>query len=132
MQPLIMQKLFLERCGGTNQTGTNTALLKQRNEIPYMNIGKLYQAKNLFWLLFPSCILTPRHDGIAHSAFNANALIRYWTMRFQCNVSFIEPKSMFVCLEQDGECCKVLTDNGAIGWICPYDYYKSDIQEVNQ
>jgi hypothetical protein len=97
-----------------------------------MNIGKLYQAKNVFWLLFPSCLLTPPRDGVAHSAYNANALIRYWTMRFQCNVSFIEPKNMFVCLEQDGECCKILTDNGAIGWICLYDCYKSDIQEVNQ
>jgi len=98
-----------------------------------MNIGKLYQAKNLFWLLFPSCLLTPtQSEGVAHSAYNANALIRYWTRRLQYNVSFIEPKSMFVLLEQDGECCKILTDNGAIGWICLYDYYKSDIQEVNQ
>ena len=98
-----------------------------------MNIGKLYQAKNLFWLLFLH--VSSHHammawHGIAHSAFNAHALIRYWTMRFQCNVSFIEPKSMFVCLEQDGEFCKILTVNGELGWIVLNDWAKEHIRET--
>ena len=102
-----------------------------------MQIGKFHQNTEFFWLFYPlketalQAILcaAPEYTRFAQPAVHYS---KYFSDRLQSNVSFIEPKSMFVCLEQDGECCKVLTDNGAIGWICPYDYYKSDIQEVNQ
>ena len=88
-----------------------------------MNIGGLYQIKKWFWLLYPT-------KDIAEAAA---ADARYWSKRFNCNVSFIPQNSMFMLLEQTDKVCKILTTNGEIGWIIyPEDaeWTKGCIEEV--
>ena len=100
-----------------------------------MNVGKLYQVKNLYWMLFPSkeiaattapaSFVSPRCDHAARAA-------AYNSKYFNCNVSYISPNSIFVFLEKDGEFIKILSTNGEVGWIYLADFYKDDIKEVNQ
>jgi hypothetical protein len=77
-----------------------------------MNVGKIYEIKRLFWYLYPFL------EAELRSA------------QLNCNVSCISPNSTFVLLEQDGEYCKILTDNGAIGWIYYVDWSKEHIRET--
>ena len=103
-----------------------------------MKIGKLYEFKYYFWLIYPS-------KDIAAAAFTANpfgvsailvartyaaSYAEYWSKEFNCNVSYIEPNSIFCLLEQDGKCCKILSTNGELGWIYLDNRYKDDIKEV--
>ena len=76
-----------------------------------MNIGKLYQVKNLYWMIYPS-----------------KDVSKY----FNCNVSYISPNSIFVFLEKDEKVIKILSTNGEVGWIYLSDFYKDDIEEINQ
>jgi hypothetical protein len=102
-----------------------------------MNVGKLYQFKKLCWMLFPSKDIAARaaaldlwtHQRIPEA--EATQLIAY-SKRFNCKVSYIEPNSIFVFLEQDGYCCKILSTNGELGWIYITVWCKDDIEEVNQ
>ena len=115
-----------------------------------MNIGKLYQIKKWFWFLYPSKE-TPNYINTVNLSSAAGSLsisidrerarraanmadvafFSYcWTKVVNENISYIEPNCMFVLLEQDGECCKILTDNGAIGWIYYVDWSKEHIRET--
>jgi hypothetical protein len=107
-----------------------------------MNVGKLYQAKNYYWMLYPSkdvaahAANTALSDGRIPSA-HASPVERaaaYYSKRFKCNASYISPNSVFVLLEQDGEFIKILSANGEVGWIYRSlsDWWKDDIEGVNQ
>ena len=90
-----------------------------------MNVGKLYQAKNYYWMLYPS------KDVAAHAAnaawsdgrcpstrcFVVEAASAYYSKYFNCNVSYISPNSIFCLLEKDGEFIRILSANGEVGWI---------------
>jgi hypothetical protein len=101
-----------------------------------MKIGKLYKNNEYFWLLYPSKDIAARARprptmDAAYADFLSNV--------FKCkpssegqNVPSVSPKSIFCLLEQDGEYIKVLTTNGEVGWIVLVDWYKDDIEEVNQ
>jgi hypothetical protein len=109
-----------------------------------MNIGKLYQTKELYWFLYPSKeILTAVHAfmaglvpaGIPYAAADAEGATTatfYYCRKFNCNVSFIEPSSMFMLLEQDGEFIKILSANGEVGWNRIGESYKDYIEEATQ
>jgi hypothetical protein len=104
-----------------------------------MNIGKLFQFKKYFWMLYPSKDIVA---AVAHADItNPYAVVEsaaegwtdYWSNRLNCNVSHIEPNSMFMLLEQTDKVCKILTTNGEIGWIFyPEDaeWTKGCIEEV--
>ena len=101
-----------------------------------MNVGKLYQVKKYFWLFYPSKEIAADTD---HSFTTMEAigeeLVEYWSKKFNCNVSYFSPTSMFMLLEKDEKYCKVLTTNGKLGWIVypeNEDWCKDDIEEVNQ
>jgi len=103
-----------------------------------MKIGKLYQTKKLYWLLYPSKDIAALHldpgaftTTTATTTFSAAAASAYYSKCFNCNVSYISPKSIFVFLEKDEKVIKILTTNGEVGWIILSDY-KHDIEEVNQ
>ena len=102
-----------------------------------MNIGKLYQVKKFYWMIYPS------KDVAAHAAVTATAAVapaaavaRLFSARYServnCNVSYIFPNNIFVLLEQDGEFIKILSANGEVGWIYLAELYKDDIEEINQ
>jgi hypothetical protein len=93
-----------------------------------MNIGKLYQAKELYWMLYPSKDIA----AAAPAAVAASTTAAYYSKKYNCNVSYISPNSIFVFLEQDGYCCKILSTNGELGWINLAGWCKDDIEEVNQ
>jgi len=106
-----------------------------------MNVGKLFQAKKLYWLLYPSKDIAPQEHvtTAVHQAATAVSVASGWRKELNCNVSYISPKSMFMLLErqtsvygQDGYCCKILSTNGELGWIYLSDWCKDDIEEVNQ
>ena len=98
-----------------------------------MNIGSLYTVKKYFWLIFPT-------KEIAAYAFavrtltsgrgEAEAYAEYWSKKFNCNVSYISPNSIFCLLEKDEKYCKILSTNGELGWIILANWYKNDIEEV--
>jgi hypothetical protein len=64
--------------------------------------------------------------GPAHRP-GANA---FWSKQFNCNVSYIFPKSIFCFLEQNEKFIKILSTNGELGWIHLSDWWKEDIEEV--
>jgi hypothetical protein len=94
-----------------------------------MNIGKLYQVKKFYWLLFPSKDIASVAPYIA-TARATEAGAAYYSKRFNCNVSYISPNSIFVFLEQDGNFCKILSTNGELGWLVLSDWLIEDIEEV--
>ena len=96
-----------------------------------MNIGKLYQVKKYFWLLFPSKEIAAATAKPTATAATAE-VFAYYSTYFNCNVSYISPNSIFCLLEKDGEFIKILTTNGEVGWIYLADFFKDDIEEINQ
>ena len=106
-----------------------------------MNVGKLYQVKKYYWFLYPSkdiAVASVFRDGEAYATArrgHAHASADYaasYSKRFNCNVSYISPKSIFVFLEKDEKVIKILSTDGEVGWIYLSDFYKDDIKEVNQ
>jgi hypothetical protein len=98
-----------------------------------MNIGKIYEIKRLFWYLYPSkefAFMGARGPLRGTPSWRALLEADFISERLNCNVSCISPNSTFVLLEQDGEYCKILTDNGAIGWIFYVDWCKEHIRET--
>jgi hypothetical protein len=84
-----------------------------------MKVGSLYEIKQYFWLLYPSRnvaaddpYMTPLSD--ASLAVQEAAWV---SDKLKSNVSYIPEGSLFVLLEQKGEYCKVLSAEGAIGWM---------------
>lgn len=90
-----------------------------------MEIGNLYRAKCLYWVLYSSedeidityLVVTEGHDSA-----------RYWSKK--CKASYIPPNSFFVLLEKKQKYCKVLSHEGNIGWIYLAEWCKNDIEEL--
>ena len=98
-----------------------------------MNVGKLYQVKKYFWLLYPSKEIADAHVFASldtTAALAASTTAASYSKKYNCNVSYISPNSIFCFLEQDGNFMKILSTNGELGWII---YPKKGcIEEVNQ
>jgi len=99
-----------------------------------MNVGKLYQVKKFCWMLFPSkeIAATATAAEATVAAFAAAFAAAYYSEKYNCYVSYISAKSIFMLLEKDGEFIKILSANGEVGWIYLAELYKDDIEEVNQ
>jgi hypothetical protein len=101
-----------------------------------MKIGKFYQSKELYWFLYSSkeyaLDLGRTYTVPAGSAIHAAVVALYTSERYQCSVSYIEPNSPYILLEQIGKLHKLLTANGEIGWIYVAEHQRPDIEEVNQ
>jgi hypothetical protein len=102
-----------------------------------MEAGKLHQNKHLYWLLFPSeetVVAAADHRDDTSPAVHGYDLTRYyanfWSKQLSCKVSFIEPSSMFVVLEQGDKFCRILTGEGVVGWIQLAEWCRSDIVEA--
>ena len=101
-----------------------------------MKIGKFYQNKELYWFLYSSkeyaLDLGRTCNATNDSAIHAAVLALYTSERYQCSVSYIEPNSPYILLEQIGKLHKLLTANGEIGWIYLEEHQRPDIEEVNK
>ena len=99
-----------------------------------MKIGNLFQFKKCFWLLFPSKEIAVAAEAIGVKVVTAAAAeAAYISKHLKCNVSYIEPKSIFCLLEKDGEFLKILSTNGELGWVVypeNEDLVKGCIKEV--
>ena len=98
-----------------------------------MQVGKLYQVKKLFWLLFPSKEIVA--TAVATAADGDATDADYWSKYFNCNVTYISPNGIFCLIEKDGVYLKVLTTNGEMGWIKylqGQEWTKGCIEEVKE
>ena len=96
-----------------------------------MEAGKLYQIKEYFWLLYPT--LEVASKGLAVNASfesyrtHARMESELWSQKFKCDVSFIEPQTMFVLLNNEAPLLKkILTTDGQLGWIVLDEYLVRD------
>ena len=112
-----------------------------------MQVGKLYQVKQYFWLLFPSKdIAAAASDAVKDGAIvcGRDALVFLddaiddasdWSIKFNCNVTYISENSIFCLLEEDENFLKVLSTKGEMGWMNhPQDqeWTKGCIEEVKE
>mgnify|MGYP007028928157 CR=1 FL=1 len=93
-------------------------------------IGKLYQFKEVYWLLYPSFEIAVA----VNCSIPTTTSTQFLSRRFNCNISLIQPAEMFVLLEQiENRFCKILTGDGVLGWSCMGSYFLTNyIEEVNQ
>ena len=103
-----------------------------------MEIGKLYQIKKWFWLLFPSkeTAAAARSDsarsGVAAAFIDApfgNA--DHWNKKLNCNVTYISPNTIFFPVETDGNYVKVVSGEG-VGWIVVQNWAKHYFEEIKE
>ena len=98
-------------------------------------IGSLYEIKKFHWMLYPSKeIAATANAPDAHAHADADDYAVYWSKQLNCNVSYIEPNSIFCLLEQTDKVCKILSVEGSMGWIVfpkDEDWAKGCIEEVN-
>ena len=104
-----------------------------------MIIGKLYQIKKYYWLVYPSketAAEAPASAGPHPDATGAAAArAAYWSKELNCNVTYIPENNIFCLLEQDEKFMKVLSSNGELGWMCyPKDqeWTKGCFEEVKE
>ena len=95
-----------------------------------MKIGKLYQAKEFYWFLYPSKDIAAATGAFGPATAHRPGANAFWSKQFNCNVSYIFPKSIFCFLEQNEKFIKILSTNGELGWIHLSDWWKEDIEEV--
>lgn len=112
-----------------------TSRSKQMNKI-----GKIYQVKERYWLLFSSkevyrymegelCQAHPHPATGPHADLFAASMAAYFSGRYNCNVSYISPNDLVLLLELDGKFKKVLTSNGEMGWTWFTDDYNECFEE---
>ena len=101
-----------------------------------MEVGRLHRNSQLYWLLYPSeenaTISVEVHEsGPATSGFElARFYVGFLGKKLNCNVSIIDPATIFMVLEQNNKFCRILTAEGIVGWIQLADWCMSDIKEV--
>jgi mevalonate pyrophosphate decarboxylase len=104
-----------------------------------INIGKLYQfkklyqGKGLYWFLYPSKeIAAAANAGATTTDAGAARVAASYSKKYNCNVSYVFPNSIFCLLEKDGIYYKAITANGELGWFYLSDKHENIIEEVNQ
>ena len=111
-----------------------------------MKVGKLYKIEKRFWYLYPTKECAAAVEGwpvrlALHVVAPDGTVVEdgtvaywsdYWSKQLNCNVTYIEPKSIFCLVQEDGDYFKVLTTNGEIGWMIypENEKLKDDIKEV--
>lgn len=96
-----------------------------------MELGKLYQIKKHFWLLYPSKDIAALATPVRRTAASAADYSDYWSERFKCNVSYIPPNTILFPVEIEGKFVKVISTEG-IGWMIVEDWAKECVEEVKE
>ena len=116
------------------------------------NIGKLYQVKKYYWLLYPSKDIADHAALFSVERTDDLGAAAYFSKHYNCNVSYIKPNDIFCLLaedvpyipensiftlleKKDRKFLKILSPNGEMGWIGYQenkDWRKGCIEEVNQ
>ena len=99
-------------------------------------IGKLYQIKQYFWMVYPSKdIANVAAARCAYATDTERLAAAYCSRQLNCNVTYIPKNGIFCLLEQDENYLKILSTNGELGWIIyPKNeaWTKGCIEEVKQ
>ena len=87
-----------------------------------MIIGKLYQIKKYYWLVYPSKETAGHAADVRRAAAVGSVAVAvpeaaYWSKLLKCNVTYIPENNIFCFLEKDEKFIKVLSSNGEIGWM---------------
>jgi hypothetical protein len=105
-------------------------------------IGKLYQFKKYFWMLYPSEEIAALEGSgpIGETCNTAMVAVKVRSANRRITMSYITPNSvlvvlnqqLLVVLNQQKRCYKVLTIEGRVGWICLHGPCEDDIEEINE
>lgn len=90
-----------------------------------LSVGKLHVFEARWWFIFqtPEAITLASHESLrSRSGSLVNGeYIDWWVSEYQTQscipVTYATPKSLFMLLEQQSRYCKILTENGVVGWI---------------
>ena len=91
-----------------------------------MKIGRLYNVKKFFWLLFPSKEIADTRSVTCRLCIIPTSLD--WFGKHE--ITYFSPDSIVVFLEEDGEFKKFLTSEGLIGWTWIDESYNDCFEEV--
>ena len=99
-----------------------------------MKIGKLYQSKKYFWMLYPSeeIAVLEGYGPIGETCNTATMAVKVRSANRRRTMSYITPNSVLVVLNQQNRCYKVLTIEGTVGWLCIHSAYKDEIEEIDE
>ena len=89
-----------------------------------LQLGKMYLAKEYFWLLYPTKEVVVWGEGSWPSSSGAYRYAKEYSECYNCNVGVVEPNTYVVLLEHDKAYFKFLDSNGNVGWICCRDFSK--------
>ena len=102
-----------------------------------MIIGKLYQIKENFWLLFPSKETAAAAERLERRTGAAADFIAgpfgnadHWNKKLNCNVTYVSPNIILFSVEVDGIYVKVVSTEG-VGWIIVQNWAKHYFEEIN-
>lgn len=101
----------------------------------WFNIGKLYEIKKYFWMLYPTkekASPSTTCTALQRNRSAADLEAKYWSEQLNCTVSHIPENELITILEQNNEYVNVLSSDGAVGWIVIPDEYwvKNCFEEV--
>ena len=97
-----------------------------------MQAGKFYEVEHYYWLVFPTLDTAQKAARVnaSYEAYETHAKLEadLWSGKFRCNVSFIEPGSTFILVEdeKDPYIKKILTGEGVLGWMVLDEYLVMD------
>jgi len=103
-----------------------------------MKTGSLYKLKNYFWFLYPSKDAAAALVAQGVTAGEPEAVpvslianfSSWWSRKLGCKVGYIEPKSIFMLLEQSDDFYKLLSTDGELGWAYFDESQMNNVLEV--
>jgi len=108
-------------------------------------LGKMYQIKKHYWLLFPNKEAIATVVATVASAYGVTSVATVatvasaaspaaasWSKKYNCNVSYFSPNDLVVLLEVDGEYKKLLSSSGEMGWTWFIEDFNDCFEEVNE
>jgi hypothetical protein len=90
-----------------------------------LSTGKLHVFEARWWLIFQtqeaitlaSCEFLRNTRGSLVNGEYIDGVGRHYQSKTGIPTTYAAPKSLFMLLEQQSKYCKILTENGVVGWI---------------
>ncbi len=98
------------------------------------NVGKLYEVKKYFWLLYPTKkAAAAGRASSAGDAGTAAAVVQYWSKQLNCRISYIPEKTFLHVSFQKEEFARIISPEGC-GWIYvpTYDWINDSFEELTE
>lgn len=99
-----------------------------------MKIGCLYKVITLYWLIFPSKEIAISHGQNGPYILMYDDYAFYEAARFsshyECDVSYLQPKTIVVFIEECADYKRIMTIDGKVGWIFFHKCYNDSFEEI--